>query len=174
MKQGEKSQHARVKQKPLWRCPLCGHRFVTRNLWHSCGTFRLSDHFARSQPEVRKLYRSLVKLIRSFGPVEIYPQKTRIVFLVRVRFVGVAVRKSYLLMAFWLTRRIEDPRILRVQSLYPLVHIHEVRIDSSKDIDATLRRWLREAYAVGRQEHLDQRRLANKRGSKAVSLGGQR
>src|SRR5262249_33103523 len=29
-----------VERPPLWTCPRCGARLVTRNLWHSCGRFR--------------------------------------------------------------------------------------------------------------------------------------
>lgn len=25
----------------LWQCPRCGERFVTPNMWHSCGKFTL-------------------------------------------------------------------------------------------------------------------------------------
>ena len=37
----------------LWRCPKCGHRFVTRNIWHSCGHYRLADHFEGKASLVR-------------------------------------------------------------------------------------------------------------------------
>ena len=36
---------AKEPMRPLWRCGKCGHRFVTKNLWHSCGRYRLADHF---------------------------------------------------------------------------------------------------------------------------------
>jgi len=160
MRQRKNPPPARDKKAPLWRCPLCGHRFVTRNMWHSCSNYRLSDHFARCQPGVRRLFRELTKVVRSFGRVEIYAQKSRIVFQVRVRFVSVMIRRSYLLVNFWLTRKIADPQVLRVESLYPAVHIHQVRIGSSKDMTVALRDWLREAYAVGRREHLNSRRKA--------------
>jgi hypothetical protein len=38
---------------PLWKCPKCGHRFVTKNLWHSCVCVplrRRADH-----PRLRKI-----------------------------------------------------------------------------------------------------------------------
>ena len=37
---------------PLWKCPRCGHRFVTKNLSHSCVRVRLADHF-RGKPRAR-------------------------------------------------------------------------------------------------------------------------
>ena len=38
------------KKKPLWTCPKCRHKFVTRNMWHSCGRFRVTDHFKGNAP----------------------------------------------------------------------------------------------------------------------------
>ena len=31
-----RSPSERTSRRPLWVCPKCGHRFVTKNLWHSC------------------------------------------------------------------------------------------------------------------------------------------
>ena len=39
---------------PLWTCPKCGARLITRNLSHSCGTFSLDALFAKSPPEVMR------------------------------------------------------------------------------------------------------------------------
>ena len=44
------------RQQPLWKCPRCGHRFVSRNLWHSCVRVRLADHFWGKAPGVRQLF----------------------------------------------------------------------------------------------------------------------
>jgi hypothetical protein len=33
------------KRATLWQCPKCEHRFASRNLRHSCGNYRLADHF---------------------------------------------------------------------------------------------------------------------------------
>jgi hypothetical protein len=38
-------QRPRAALTALWRCPKCGHRIASKNLWHSCGHFRLADHF---------------------------------------------------------------------------------------------------------------------------------
>ncbi|MFQ6044883.1 MAG: hypothetical protein ACE5PT_00810 [Gemmatimonadales bacterium] len=46
-----------------------------------------------AQPVVRKLFNGVKALVRECGPVTVYAQKTRIVFMVRVRFAGVTVRK---------------------------------------------------------------------------------
>ena len=57
-----------AEKKPLWTCPRCGHRFVTRNMWHSCRRVPLSRHFAGKSPELRRTFRRLAALVRACGP----------------------------------------------------------------------------------------------------------
>jgi hypothetical protein len=40
-------------ERPVWTCPRCGARLVSRNLWHSCGRFTLEDLFAGLTPRKR-------------------------------------------------------------------------------------------------------------------------
>ena len=47
-----------ARKRPLWTCPRCGHRFVTRNMYHSCVRVRITDHFRGKDPLVRQLYQS--------------------------------------------------------------------------------------------------------------------
>jgi hypothetical protein len=140
--------------KPLWRCPKCGAEFVTRNMWHSCGKFTLDDLFTRSEPHVIKLFRKLAKMVRACGPVKMIPQKTRVIFMTRVRFAGAVPRKSFLLCSFALPRRLNHPRFIKVESYSPLFHGHTIRLESEKDLDDELQKWLYEAYTVGNQEPL--------------------
>jgi hypothetical protein len=74
--------------------------------------------------------------------------------MVRVRFAGVRPRQRWVDVDFWLTRRAQSPRLRKVETLSPYTHVHSVRISSPADVDSQLTGWLREAYAVGRQEHL--------------------
>jgi hypothetical protein len=100
--------------RPLWTCPRCAAKFVVANSWHSCGRYRLEDLFARSEPYVLELFRRLQRMVHAAGPVTTVPQKTRLVFMVRVRFISVQVRKSYLLVGFLLARRVDDPRFAEI------------------------------------------------------------
>jgi hypothetical protein len=45
----------------LWVCPRCGVRLVSRNLWHSCGSFTLEALFANATPGVLELARQLCR-----------------------------------------------------------------------------------------------------------------
>ena len=49
-------------------------KFVTRNMWHSCGRFRITDHFKGKDPVTRKLFRAFKTLVRTFGPATVYAQ----------------------------------------------------------------------------------------------------
>lgn len=72
-------------QKDMWQCPKCGNLFMTANMWHSCGIYRIDDLFARSQPHVFDLYKKFVVLVHEVcGEVRIIPQKTRVAIQARV------------------------------------------------------------------------------------------
>jgi hypothetical protein len=138
----------------LWRCPKCGHRFVTRNLWHSCGRYRLADHFRGKPKALRDAFDRFVALARACGPVTVYAQKTRIVIQGRVRFAGAVVRRSYLDAGLWLKRRVEHPALHRVESFGRLGYGHHFRLQQPSDIDEPLANLMREAYSIGQQNRL--------------------
>ncbi|MGH7547271.1 MAG: DUF5655 domain-containing protein [Gemmatimonadales bacterium] len=142
------------KLQPLWACPRCGHRFVGRNMWHSCGRHPIADHFRGRPPLLRALFRRFRALVRSCGPVTVYAQKTRIVFQARARFTSVVVRRGWLEGAVWLKRRLALPRFHRIEKIPPGDYVHYFSLRDPSEIDAELAALVREAYAVGRQEHL--------------------
>ena len=133
---------------PVWICPHCGARLVSRNLWHSCGLFTLEDLFADAAPGVLGLAREYVALLRSLGDVQVIPQKTRLVCVARVRFAGLSPRKRGFLASFALHRWLDSPRIVKTVDYGPRWRGHYVRIQSSSDIDEELRAWLQEAHDV--------------------------
>jgi hypothetical protein len=130
----------------LWTCPKCGERFVTANLWHSCGAVALEAHFARAEPQVRLLFDALLAAIQRIGPVHVIPQKTR--------FAGCVVRRRHLRCGLYFTERLEHPRIVRIEAYGPRAFGHFFELREPGDLDATVQGWLRRAYAVGEREHL--------------------
>lgn len=140
------------KKGPLWTCPKCRHKFVTRNRSHSCGQYRVADHFKGKDPIVRKLFRAFRTLVRTIGPATVYAQKTRIVFQTRARFAGVLVRRNRLDVGLWLKRRREHPRLYRIEFYPPSDYVHRIRLAQLAEMDRDLARFVREAYKVGRQE----------------------
>lgn len=135
----------------LWRCPKCGHRFVTRNLWHSCGRHRLADHFAGKPAILLATFRRLVAVARACGPVTVYAQKTRIVIQARVRFAGAVVHAQWLDAALWLKRRVEHRRLHRIEDFGSLGFGVHFRLTAPAQIDAALVALIREAYPEKRK-----------------------
>jgi hypothetical protein len=142
----------RAKQRPLWKCPKCGERFVTANIWHSCGRHSLKLLLSKSDPNVRGILRRLTKIVRACGHVRIIPQKTRLVFTTRVRFLAVYPRKHALELGIELPERSPDPRFHKIESYTKRMHGHYLRIDHQSQLDSQLRQWLRCSYRLGEQK----------------------
>jgi hypothetical protein len=85
--------------------------------------------------------------------VEILSEKTRIAFHVRMSFATVTPRRDRLDGHLVLASRVESPRFVKIETYSPRNHLHAFRL-TSVEIDEELRRWIREAYAVGEQKHL--------------------
>jgi len=140
--------------RPLWKCPKCGERFVTRNMWHSCGKFTLEALFARSEPHVFGLFNKFAGMVSSCGSVTVIPQKSRVVFQVRVRFAGCYPRKSHLICSLALPRVLDDPRFFKIEEYASHFIGHSFRVYSEADLDSDVQEWLREAYEVGGQKRV--------------------
>jgi len=132
----------------VWICPKCGVRLVSRNLWHSCGQYRLEILFAGAAPGVLELAQAYVAMLHSLGDVQVIPQKTRLVCVARVRFAGLSPRKRGFQASFALHRWLDSPRIVKQVDYGPRWRGHYVRIQASTDLDDELRSWLQEAHDV--------------------------
>jgi Domain of unknown function (DUF5655) len=143
--------------RPLWRCPKCGERFVTRNIWHACGKYSLEDLFARSEAHVLPLFKKFAKMVRACGPVRTIPQKSRVAFQVRVRFAGAYPRKNPLLCGFALPYRANDPRFVKIENYAEHFRGHLFKVASEADLDDKVQEWLHQAYKVGAQSRLTTR-----------------
>ena len=135
-------------------------------MWHSCGSHTLQELFAGCEPKVLRLFKRFARMVRACGPVRVIPQKTRVVFQVRVRFGGAVRRKSYLLCGLALPCIHHHPRFVKIESFAPHFNGHWFRVDSEKDLDADVRRWIKEAYEVGAQRHLERRVRKSRPGPK--------
>ncbi|MCL5428965.1 MAG: DUF5655 domain-containing protein [Chloroflexi bacterium] len=139
----------------LWTCPKCGARFVTRNMSHSCVTgLKPEDLFAKSEPWVLEVFLKFEKLVRACGQVTRIVQKSRVTFMVRVRFASLYPRKEYFDCGLFLKRRINNPRFWKIEHLGASNYIHHIKLHSADQFDAEFKTWLQEAYQVGEQRHL--------------------
>jgi hypothetical protein len=128
---------------------------VSRNLWHSCGTFTLEELLARSTPETLDLARTYVEMLRSLGDVQVIPQRSRLVCVARVRFAGLYPRRHGFLASFALHRWLDGPRVVKKTDYGPRWRGHYVLVESASDLDDELRAWLQESHdTVGLQSDL--------------------
>lgn len=137
----------------LWACPACGRAFANRNQSHACGRYELETHFEGRSAKVRAIYDAFLAMLEEFGPVTVLPEKTRIAFQVRMSFAQLTIRRDWVLGHLVLACRVEDPLFTKVETFSPRNHLHAFRLDDPVQVEA-LKDPAREAYAVGRQEHL--------------------
>jgi hypothetical protein len=150
----------------LWRCPICGQTFVSRNMPHSCAVVGLDAFFAGADPALRELFERFVAAARENGPLTVNATKSRVTLQVRFRFAGIdKPRRSFLLANFVLTRPLESERFTRVDYVAPYYYVHRLRLAEPADVDGELAGWLAEAYGVGEQRHLSDPDWLRVRGS---------
>jgi hypothetical protein len=144
-----------MRKPAMWKCKKCGRAFANRNQSHSCGPLDLEHHFRGKPPEIRKIFDRVVAALREIGPVRVLPEKTRIAFQVRMSFAQLTPRQSWVDGHVVLARRLEHPRFTKVETFSPRNHLHAFRLKSAADVDDEVVAWLREAFAVGEQRHLE-------------------
>lgn len=79
------------------------------------------------------------------------PQKTRVVFQVRVRFASAYPRKSHFVAGIALPYRAKDPRFIKIEKYAAHFQGHTFRVSSEADLDKQVQDWLHESYRVGAQ-----------------------
>lgn len=89
--------------------------------------------------------------------MRVIPQKTRIALQVRMRFAAVMPQKSALKGHLVLACRRESPCFEKIETYSPRNHVHVFRLIAEEQLDDAFRAWIREAYSVGCQQHLDYR-----------------
>ena len=139
----------------MWRCPACRRLFANTNQSHTCGRYTLEAHFENKPPNIRQLYDLAAAAIEACGPVIVLPEKTRIAFQVRMSFAQLTPKRGWIDGHVVLARRLESPRFTKIETFSPRNHLHAFRISDPRDVDAQFKAWVKEAYAVGEQRHLD-------------------
>lgn len=122
-------------------------------MWHSCGRFTLDAHFRGKPVAVRAAFDKLCEIIARCGPVEIVPQKTRVVFMTRMRFAACVPRMKWLEGHLVLASRVDDPRFFNVMRFGPTTFVHSYRAEGPAFYDKTFAALVRESYIRGLQEH---------------------
>ncbi len=147
----------RKKLSPLWICPKCGLKFVSRNLAHSCGNATLDDWYARKGPRARQLYDRFEQMIAECGEYYLSPAKTRMTFLGRVRFAGItSLSDDGMTCTFAMPYPLRSRRFVGIREEVPGWWSHRLRITHPGQLDAQVQGWLRRSYRLmGMQGRLE-------------------
>lgn len=141
--------------KEFWTCPECGARFFQKNLPHSCVRISESEFLSGKSERAVELYRYFLNEYEKIGPITLHIVKTRIAFMVLVRFSGVSkFGKDYIEGTFWLKEKIKSPKFHRIETLPNDNYIHSFRISNESDIDNEFRKYMRMAYDIGLRKHI--------------------
>lgn len=133
-----------------WQCPACGKQFVRAGLSHSCTTLTLDHHFAE-RPRAGELFHALRTMIEDVGgPFRLSIARTRIGLINGITFGAVMPRKDWLRFHFLLQRRLDSPRVVKVEH-YPPWYLHLLELRDESEIDDELRGWFRESCSLGRR-----------------------
>jgi hypothetical protein len=126
-------------------------------MWHACGDYSVEGFLAGKGARARALFDRLAELVQMCGPVRVAPAKTRVAFMVCVRFAGVSqISDRGMTVAFSLPHPITHARIRKVEHLAAGWYGHYLRITSPEELDDEVRGWLCESYRLmGEQRRLD-------------------
>lgn len=139
----------------IWRCPKCRRWLPQKGAVHTClPAVPLSRHFQGKNPVARELFEAVRAELKKIGRVRMDSTKTRIAFRVWTNFLELTPQKSALRGCLTLPRAVRDARFSKVVSLSPRIHYHYFKLSDRKQIDASFRRLLTEAFVIGRREHL--------------------
>jgi hypothetical protein len=108
----------------------------------------LDQHFHGRSPEVRRIYDAILAAARKLGHVEEEPKKDSIHLVNRTAFAGVQTRREHLILTVKSQQDISSSRVFkREQASANRWHL-EVKLHSQKDVDAELKKWLKQAYQI--------------------------
>ncbi len=120
-------------------------------MWHSCGVFSEEALFQRSAPAVREAFDALRSAVLNEAAVTITPQKTRIVFQIRTRFISAYPRRRYLDVGFVLRDRDAWPCVHKIEGPYSGAFVHYVKLTGATDVDDEIVSLIRQSISYGKQ-----------------------
>ena len=101
------------------------------------------------EPIVRDVYDLVVRTLERFGPLGVFPVKTRIIFQAEVQFAAAMPRKRWLDGYLWLRRQAAHPRIQKIEMGIFRDYGHLFRLTRPDDLNEEFVNLLQEAYIIG-------------------------
>lgn len=139
----------------MWTCPECGRSFANRNQWHACQNTTVHEALFGETELAVSIYEAVESALRQVGEFRVHPQKTRIAFISRMTFAGVALARNWGDLTFILPEPLDDLRIEKLELFGPTSWGHTIRLYRPEDVDESVKTWLSMALRRGNQETLD-------------------
>jgi hypothetical protein len=98
---------------------------------------------------VRAIYERLLEALQGLGAFSVELKKTSIHLVNKVGFAGVHPRKSYMFLNLRTEHAIENARVVKTEQVSKNRYHNEIKLATPDAVDAELRQWLSEAYALG-------------------------
>lgn len=143
----------------VWTCPKCNAQLVQKNLSHSCGNYSVEQFLKGKSDRGKQLFWWFVKEYEKIGPIILHPVKTRVAFMVQVRFSGInRVGADFIDGTFWLKEKIDSNKFFKIEQITDTDFIHRFRIHDESFIDDEFVTYMKMAYAIGERKHLTQKK----------------
>jgi len=131
-----------------WTCPACGRSFGRRDQPHSCvPAADLDDWLAGRSAAVAAVVHAVRACVEQLGDDVTLEATKAAVMVKRARtFAEVKPHRASTEVSFIVSRRIDDPRVVRTLDLTRTRIVHVVDVTGAAAVDIQLRGWLAEAY----------------------------
>jgi hypothetical protein len=139
----------------MWTCPDCGRSFANANQWHSCVDLSVADHLATKTKAATTIFWAVVEALEACGEFRVHAQKTRIAFISRMTFGGVALARKWIDLSVILPAPVDDGRVRRLELYGPTSWGHTIRLHQPAEVDDDVRNWLCQGLMRGDQKTLD-------------------
>lgn len=136
----------------MWTCPFCKRKFVKTNQVHSCGDKTLDDFLHGKTETTVELFWHFADSFQQFGKVTIHPAKSIIGFAAKTRMAYVIrLGKDFVDVVFPFDKPYTDNLCFHKIAQVPgsQQYNHHLRLTSTEDLNAEVRRFMKLAYAKG-------------------------
>lgn len=129
-----------------WTCPKCKRKFENKGQIHSCRSYPLANHFINKQ-DSKKLFNELVRQIKKkVGPFETDSLECCIHLVGSYCFACVYILKDRIRVSFVADHPVKNKRLNRSKKISTKLYYNNVDIESKKEMDQQLFKWLKKAY----------------------------
>ena len=126
-------------------CPRCGRQFAQRPVEHTCERFSLASHLAGRDAHVRVMYKRVVDLVRSLGPVQVKALKTTIVLSVPAIMAYLTPQKKALKVSLLLIGEHEHRTLRKRVPMSTMKLLHDFVLAAPEDLDDEFEALIRDA-----------------------------